>query len=146
IAGDVGPRVEAYKQLALATALRGLEDYGAAKVALDKATGVTDPRFLVRVGLLHLAAGGIAEAATARGRIRWYASEPEPEPLVQHLDAELLVARGLAVAALELVGDGEGLRAARLRGRALFDAGKASEARDQLAAALALAPDDLESR
>jgi tetratricopeptide (TPR) repeat protein len=146
VAQEVGPRVAAYKHLAKATALFGLEDYGGFETELDLATGPGDPRFLARVGLLRLGQGRIAEAAAARAKVRWYAEKPEPDPLVGLLDAELLLARGLASAAHGLVVDRAGLRAARLRGRAMFDAGNMAAAVTELGAALESAPDDLETQ
>jgi tetratricopeptide (TPR) repeat protein len=146
VSQDAGPRVAAYKRLALATALYGLEDYATFAAELDQARGVDDPRFLARVGLLRVAQGKIADAAAARSTIRWYAAQPEGDPLVALLDAELLLARGLPAAALEVIGDQEGLRAARLRGRALFDAGKPVEAIAELGEAIEIAPDDLDTR
>jgi tetratricopeptide (TPR) repeat protein len=142
----VGPRVEAYKRLALATAHYGLEDFQAFTSELGEATGVDEPRFLARVGLLRVARGDLADAAAARAKIRWYADKPEADPLVQLLDAELLLARGLPAEALRQVGKLEGLRAARLRGRAMLDLGKAGEAQKELADALAVAPEDIETQ
>ena len=139
-----GPRVDGYKHLALATALLAQEDYKSFAAELAQATAVSDPRFLARVALLKAQQGKLAEAAQARAEIKWYADKPQPDPLVGILDAELRLASGLARDAYAGVEKVEGLRASRLRGRALFDIGKAREAREELGEALKIAPKDLE--
>lgn len=144
IPGKRGPRVEGYKHLAMATALLSQEDYKSFAAELDKAEAVSDPRFLVRVALLRAQQGKLAEAAKARAEIKWYADKPQPDPLVGILDAELRLASGLARDAYAGVEKVDGLRASRLRGRALFDLGKAADAREELGEALKIAPKDLE--
>jgi tetratricopeptide (TPR) repeat protein len=139
-----GPRVDAWKHLAMATALLSQEDYKSFAAELAQAEGVADPRFLVRVALLKAQQGKLVDAAKARAEIRWYADKPQPDPLVGILDAELRLASGLARDAFAGVEKVEGLRASRLRGRALFDVGKAREAREELGEALKIAPKDLE--
>ena len=139
-----GPRVDAWKHLAMATALLSQEDYKSFAAELAGAEGVKDPRFLVRVALLKAQQGKLADAAVARAEIKWYADKPQPDPQVGILDAELRLASGLARDAFAGVEKEEGLRASRLRGRALFDLGKAREARDELGEALKIAPKDLE--
>jgi tetratricopeptide (TPR) repeat protein len=128
----------------MANALLAQEDYKSFAAELDKADGVSDPRFLVRVALLKAQQGKLTDAAKARAEIRWYADKPQPDPLVGILDAELRLASGLARDAYAGVEKVEGLRASRLRGRALFDMGKASDAREELNDALKIAPKDLE--
>ena len=144
VAQKRGPRVEAYKHLALATAYLGQEDYESFAKELDLATGVEDPRFLVRVGLLRVQQGNLAAAAKARQHIRWYADKPQPDPLLIALNAELLLGSGLASEAYSEVEKQDGLRAARLRGQSLFDLGKAGEAVRELNDALEIAPGDLD--
>lgn len=144
VAQKRGPRVEAYKHLALATAYLGQEDYESFAKELDQATGVEEPRFLVRVGLLRAQQGNLAAAAKARQGIRWYADKPQPDPLLIALNAELLLGSGLASEAYAEVEKQDGLRAARLRGQSLFDLGKASEALRELNDALEIAPNDLD--
>jgi tetratricopeptide (TPR) repeat protein len=144
VASKRGPRVEAYKHLAMATALLAQEDYKSFAAELALASGATDPRFLARVGLLRAQQGKLTDAAQARGEIRWYAEKPQQDPLVAILDAELRLASGLARDAYAGVEKVEGLRASRLRGRALFDLGKANEAREELGEALKISPKDLE--
>ncbi|HEU5056368.1 MAG TPA: tetratricopeptide repeat protein [Kofleriaceae bacterium] len=139
-----GPRVDGWKHLAMATALLSQEDYKSFAAELAQAEGVSDPRFLVRVALLKAQQGKLADAAVARADIKWYADKPQPDPLVGILDAEIRLASGLARDAYAGVEKVEGLRASRLRGRALFDLGKAREAREELGEALKIAPKDLE--
>ncbi len=139
-----GPKLLAWKELAIASAQAALEDYEASNAALEKATGPEEPRFLARVGLAHIAEGRIVDAAKVRGEIRWYAADPQPFPLVMALDAELLLARGLPSEALEAVGDLSGVRATAIRGRALFDLGRSEEALAAFEKALEEAPENLE--
>src|SRR5690606_23334761 len=144
VAGKLGPRVEAYKHLAMATALIAQEDYKSFAAELGAATGVQDPRFLVRVGLLRAQQGKLAEAAAARSEIRWYADDPQPDPLLAALDAHLYLASGLARQALAKVEQQDGPRADVLRGRAPFALGTTSQAREALDPARAAAPEDLD--
>ena len=144
IATAQGPRVEAWKHLALASAQLGQEDFKAFAVEIDKASGVSEPRFLSRLALMRVAQGKLVQAAEARQDIRWYADKPQPDPLVVALDAELRLASGAARDAFTQVENEDGLRAARLRGRALFDMGQSEKARAELDEALAIAPKDLE--
>jgi tetratricopeptide (TPR) repeat protein len=137
-----GPRVEAWKQLAMASAYLTQQDFEGFTKALDKATGVNEPRFLARLGLLRLHEGKLADAAKTRAEIRWYADKPQPDPLVVSLDAELRLASGMAREAHAAVAKEGGLRAANLRGRALFDLGRWDEALAELDQALQIAPKD----
>lgn len=141
-----GSALVAWKELALATAQFTLEDYEAFNEALDKATGPKAPRFLARVGLARVQQGRIVDAARVRGEIRWYAPDPIKGPLVQALEAELYMARGLPKSALEALGDQAGLRARSIRGRAMFDMGKHGEALKIFEEALNDSPDNLELR
>src|SRR5882762_7948396 len=101
----------------MASAFLAQEDYEGFAKSLDKAVGVAEPRFLVRIGLLRAQEGQLADAAKARSLIRWYADQPQPDPLVIALDGELRLASGMAREALAAVEKEAGLRAARLRGR-----------------------------
>jgi tetratricopeptide (TPR) repeat protein len=143
VAQKRGPRVESWKQLAMATAYLTQQDYESFSKALEGAVNVVEPRFLARVGLLRMQEGKLAQAARARSEIRWYADKPQPDPLVIALDAELRLATGLAREAFAAVEKEGGLRAARLRGRALFDMGKWEEAVTELDQALQVSPRDL---
>ncbi len=137
-----GPRVEAWKQLAIASAYLTQQDFEGFTKALEKAVGVAEPRFLARLGLLRLHEGKLAEAAKTRAEIRWYADKPQPDPLVVSLDAELRLASGMAREAHAAVAKEGGLRSANLRGRALFDLGRWDEALAELDQALQIAPKD----
>lgn len=141
-----GSRLLAWKALALASAQAALEDYSASNTALKEAEGPDEPRFLARVGLARIAQGRIVDAAKIRGQIRWYAADPDSHPLVKALDAELLLARGLPSEALGEIGDMTGVRAAGLRGRALFDLGRSEDALEAFEKALAAAPENLETK
>ncbi|HTE56066.1 MAG TPA: tetratricopeptide repeat protein [Kofleriaceae bacterium] len=143
VAAKRGPRVEAWKQLATATVYLTQQDYEGFAKALDLAVNVPEPRFLVRVGLHRVQEGQLSDAARARKDIRWYADKPQPDPLVIALDAELRLASGLPREAFAAMEKEPGLRAARLRGRALFDMGKWEEAVTELDQALQLSPRDL---
>jgi tetratricopeptide (TPR) repeat protein len=137
-----GPRVEAWKQLALATAYLTQQDFEGFTKALEKAVNVSEPRFLARLGLLRVQQGQLADAAKLRSQIHWYADKPQPDPLVIALDAELRLASGTPREAYAAVAKEGGLRAAGLRGRALFDQGKWDDAMSELDQALAVAPKD----
>ena len=136
VAAARGPRVAAWKQLAVATAALTQQDYEGFSKALDLATNVREPRFLVRLALHREAQGELAEAVRLRRDIRWYADKPQPDPLVVALDAELRLSSGMARDAFAQMEKEPGLRAARLRGRALFDMGKWEEAVSELDQAL----------
>jgi tetratricopeptide (TPR) repeat protein len=136
-----GPRVAAYVQLWLAYANHTLEYYRPAREALDKATKVTEPRFLARVALLRALMGDLKGAAEARAGVTWYGkAKPESDPIVSLADAELLLASGLPQRALDTA-KGDSVRAHLLRGQALLDLGKAKEALDELEPAEKAAPE-----
>ncbi|HWM87099.1 MAG TPA: tetratricopeptide repeat protein [Kofleriaceae bacterium] len=143
VAQKRGPKVEAWKQLAMASAYLVQQDFEGYAKALDKTVGVVEPRFLARLGLLRVHQGQLADAAKARSEIRWYADKPQPDPLVIALDAELRLASGMAREAFAAVQKEGGLRAAKLRGRALFDLGRWEEALPELDQALQISPKDL---
>jgi tetratricopeptide (TPR) repeat protein len=138
-----GVRVGAYKQLALAMTRYFFEDYGDFATHLEKAVNVSEPRFLARVALARILAGDLEKAGEVRDRIRWYANEPEPHPLVTQVNAEIHWHTGDARAALETIGDAPGVRAGWLRGRAHFALGDFKQAREELNQVLEKAPDDL---
>jgi tetratricopeptide (TPR) repeat protein len=144
VAAARGPRVAAWKQLAVATAALTQQDYEGFSKALDLATNVREPRFLVRLALHREAQGELAEAVRLRQDIRWYADKPQPDPLVVALDAELRLSSGMARDAFAQMEKVPGLRAARLRGRALFDMGKWEEAVAELDQALQISPRDIQ--
>ena len=142
----LGPRVNAYRQLAYALAYYGLEDYVQFRKSLEAATGPTEPRFLARVALARVLAGDLAPAAEARGQIAWYGKDKaESDPLVALVDAALLLASGLPEKALDTA-KGDSVRAELLRGQALMDLGRAKDALTELDGAVKSAPDSIEAQ
>ncbi|RMH40043.1 MAG: hypothetical protein D6689_14955 [Deltaproteobacteria bacterium] len=144
LSDDAGPKVAAWKALALVSTHRQLEDYEEMGKALASATGIDAPRFLARVALAQLDLGRVEAALKARRRIRWAGAEPDRYPLVAALDAELLLASGLADAAVANVDGIDAPVVRKVRGRALFDAGKYEDALAELDKAATLAPGDPE--
>ena len=149
IVANIGPRVAAYKLLALALANGGIEDFPKAAESLKKATAVKPPnevRFWARVGWAHYAAGNFADAAAARAKIAWYGkSAPEDDPAVKLVDAGLTLASGLPEKALDIASKLEGVRARILRVYALLDLGRAKEALAEADEVLAKAPENQEA-
>ncbi|MSP16315.1 MAG: hypothetical protein EXR73_06840 [Myxococcales bacterium] len=146
-----GRRVQAWKHLALAIhhavhATDAARDYERSDEELEAAltTGLTEPRFLLRVALARVDRGAIGDAEKMRRRIRFYGDQPAREPLLALLDGELYVANGIPAEALTAVAqaDSQVPRVHRVLGRALLDLGRARDALVPLAAALVLAPDD----
>lgn len=144
-----GPRLHAYKVLAGALASYLIEDYVKFSEQMAKAQEETvrEPRYLARVSYGRLLEGKIKEAGEVRAQVAWYGeTNPEPPlPLITLLDAELLLVTGLPGETLKKLAGLDGIRAKRLRGRALYDQGKAREALDELGGVLESAPDDLEA-
>ena len=152
---NVGPRVRAYRQLALGLAKYQIEEYEEFAKALTGAVddgAPTEPRYLGRIALARLLAGDFAGAARARGSIAWFGKgKPESDPVVTVFDASLLVESGLPARALDVLGDLEGTRAHLIRAQALIDLGardkgRLAEAVKEAEAALAGAPDNAEAR
>ncbi len=142
---DLGERTDAYRQLALALAYYGLEDYVRMDEALGKAKQYREPRFLSRYALARILQGNLSMAAVALSEIKWYGSgKPEADPLVTLVNGALQLAAGTPEAALETLGKLEGTRAQILRGQALLDLGKYKDALAELEAAQASAPESLE--
>jgi tetratricopeptide (TPR) repeat protein len=141
---QLGPRVAAYRQLALAMAHYSLEDYVRFREALAAATGPHDARFHARIALARILAGDLAAAAEARAKVAWYGkTKPETDPLVALVDAALLVASGLPEKAIDMA-KGDSVRAMLLRGQALLDQGRHKDALAELDRAQAAAPDNIE--
>jgi tetratricopeptide (TPR) repeat protein len=141
---QLGPRVAAYRQLALAMAHYALEDYVRFRESLAAATGPHDARFHARIAQARILAGDLAAAAEARSKVAWYGKDkPETDPLVALVDAALLVASGLPAKALDLA-KGDSVRAMLLRGQALLDLGRAKDSLAELDRALAAAPESIE--
>ncbi|MBE7453772.1 MAG: tetratricopeptide repeat protein [Kofleriaceae bacterium] len=145
LAKEQGTRTAAYRQLALALAHHGLEDYVRMSEALAKASGVREPRFLARVALARILQGKVADAARALADVKWYgAGKADPDPLVTLVNGALQLAGGTPEAALETLARLDGTRAELLRGQALVDLGKYKDALAELEAAQASAPESLE--
>ncbi len=146
---NIGPRVGAYRNLAMALANIGIEDYPKSVESLRKATALkppNEPRFWARVAWAHYTSGDLAETAKARARIAWYGkSKAEDDPTVQLVDAALLLASGLPEKALEQASKIEGIRPRLLRGYALIDLGKAKDAMAEADEVLKKAPENVEA-
>jgi tetratricopeptide (TPR) repeat protein len=151
---NYGPRVRAYRQLALGLAKYQIEEFEAFDKALTQAIddGPPEPRYLGRVALARLLAGDFPAGVRARGAIAWFGKgKPESDPVVTLFDATLLVESGLPARALDVLGGLEGTRAHIIRAQALIDLGatdkgKLSEAVKEAEAALAGAPENAEAQ
>ncbi len=148
---NFGPRVAAYRNLALAMADVSIEDYAHSLEALRKATSgkgtPSDPRFLARVAWVYYQRGSLAEAATFRKPIAWYGkSKAEDDPVVKLVDAGLFVAGGLPSRALDVSSKLVGVRASILRAYSEIDLGKAKDAVAEMDEALKKAPENLEAQ
>ena len=148
---NFGPRVTAYRNLALALADAGIEEYAQSLDALRKSmaskTPLSEPRFLARVAWAHYARGELAEAAAARKPIAWYGKgKPEDDPVVMLVDAALLLASGLPEKALDMSSKIAGLRPAILRANADIDLNKPKDAITEMTELLKKAPDNLEAQ
>ncbi len=146
----LGPRVGAYRNLALSLANSGIEDYPKAMESLRKATALNPPneaRFWARIAWAYYTTGNLAETAKARAKIAWYGkSKAEDDPTVMLVDAGLLLASGLPEKALDLASKIEGIRPRLLRVNALLDLGKAKEALGEAEEVLKMAPDNVEAK
>ena len=147
---NYGPRVMAYRNLALSLAETGIEDYPRAAEMLKKATALkppTDPRFWARIGWAHYQRGEFAEAANSRKHIAWFGkTKAEDDPSVMLLDTALLVASGLPEKALNLGSKLTGVRASILRAYADLDLGKPKDAIGEMDEVLKKAPDNFEAQ
>jgi tetratricopeptide (TPR) repeat protein len=157
----IGPRVTAYRSLALSLAELAIEDYTNSGKDLARAVGAhppVEPRFWARVAWAHYARGELAEAAKARANVAWYPREraasptgdknakPEDDPEVVLVDAALLVASGEPDKALDLAARLKGLRPAIVRAYADLDLGKAKDASAELDDVLKKSPENLEAQ
>jgi predicted Zn-dependent protease len=147
---NFGPRVTAYRELALALAEFGTEDYAKSAEDLKKSTGnksPTEPRFLARVAWAYYIRGDLKQAAETRGRIAWYGKgKAEDDPAVQLVDAGLLLASGLPDKALDVASKLQGVRPGMIRAYADIDLGKAKDAFDEADKIVQKAPDNLEAQ
>ncbi len=147
---NFGPRVTAYRHLALALAKDSIEDYTASAEDLKKATAgkpPVEPRFWARVAWAHYIRGELAQAATARGKIAWFGKKnAEDDPAVMLVDAALLLASGLPDKVLETASKIEGIRPRLLRAYADLDLKNAKDAIENLDWILERAKDNLEAQ
>jgi tetratricopeptide (TPR) repeat protein len=150
---DRVPRAYAYKNLALALADAGIEEYAQSLEALRKSmagkTPPSEPRFLARVAWAHYARGELAAAANARRPIAWYGpkgSKPEDDPVVTLVDAALLLASGLPDKSLDLASKLSGVRPALLRAYADLDLNKPKDAIEEATDVTKKAPDNVEAQ
>jgi predicted Zn-dependent protease len=143
----LGPRLLGYRQLALAFANIGLEDYPRAREAAAAATGVSEARFQAKRAWLELQLGNVTEAAKARSAVQWFGKgKAEPDPAAILVDVGLEVAASLGEKALEQAGKLEDLRARRLAAWALIDLNRPREALEEAEKLLAKAPENLEGK
>jgi tetratricopeptide (TPR) repeat protein len=147
----LGPRVAAFRQLAIALADYATEDYLGFKEALASSqsgqTVPSEPRFLARIAMANLNAGDLEGAARARGAVHWFGKETaETDPLAQLVDTGLLVASGLPQRAYEEAAKQEGVRARIYRVQSLLDLQKYKDALTEADELLGLAPDNREAQ
>ncbi|HET9625414.1 MAG TPA: tetratricopeptide repeat protein [Kofleriaceae bacterium] len=147
---ELPARLSAYRYLASSLANTGIESYPSANEALAKAVGghpPNEPRFWARVAWAQYARGDLAHAVAARSRIVWFGqSKAEDDPVVQLVDAALLLASGLPDKALALAEKLQGVRPQLLRAYADLDLGHGKEAVKEAEAALVKAPDNVEAK
>ena len=146
---NLGPRVTAYRELALALAKINVEDYVGAGESLKKATAKppVEPRFWARAAWAHYLRGEFAQAATARGKIAWYGKKgAEDDPAVMLVDAALLLASGLPQKVVETASKIEGIRPRILRAYAELDLKNPKGAIENLDWILERAPENLEAQ
>ncbi len=147
---NVGPRVTAYRNLALSIAKANIEDYTGAAESLKEATAnkpPLEPRFWARVAWAHYQRGELPQAATARGKIAWYGKkDAEDDPEVMLVDAALLLASGLPDKVLETASKIEGIRARLLRAYADLDLKKPKDAIENLDWILERAKENVEAQ
>jgi tetratricopeptide (TPR) repeat protein len=148
---QLGPRIAAYRLLALALVKYALEDYPGFKESLAGAqSGATVPsesRFYTRVAMAQLLAGDLEAAARARGAVNWYGSQKaEEDPQAHLVDTGLLVASGLPERALEEAMKIEGVRARIFRVQSLLDLQRWKDALDEANELKELAPENIEAQ
>lgn len=147
---NFGPRVTAYRNLALSLAEAGIEDYARSAEDLKKAVGnhpPLEPRFWARIAWAHYTRGELKQAAEARAKIAWYGKgKAEDDPAVQLVDAGLLLASGLPDKALDVASKLQGVRPGLIRAYADMDLGKAKDALDEADKVIAKAPENLEAQ
>lgn len=142
----LGPRVAAYRGLALAFAHIDVEDYPRAKEAAA-GSEVSEARFQARRAWLQLQLGNIEAARNARALVLWYGKKnAEPDPGAILIDVGLEVAAGLGAIALEHAVQIKDLRGRRLAAWALIDLDRPREALVEIEKVLAKAPESVEAK
>jgi tetratricopeptide (TPR) repeat protein len=151
LAEKLPARLQAYRDLALSFINTALQDYVKAKESLQAATGgkhpPNEPRFWARVAWADYTRGDLAATTAARGRIVWFGQgKAEDDPVVQLVDAGLLLASGLPAKALALADRLQGVRPQLLRAYADLDLGKPKDALKEADAVLKKSPDNVEAK
>jgi tetratricopeptide (TPR) repeat protein len=151
LTGTQPARLQAYRDLAQALAAAVTQDNVKAKETLQKATGGSrppnEPRFWARVAWAYLLRGDVAGTTGARSRIVWFGQgKAEDDPVVQLVDAGLLLAAGLPDKALALAERLAGVRPQILRAYADLDLGKPRDALKEADAVLKKSPDSIEAK
>jgi tetratricopeptide (TPR) repeat protein len=151
LTGTLPSRLQAYRDLALAIAATVTQDNVKAKEMLQKATGgkhpPNEPRFWARVAWADVMRGDVPGTIGARSRIVWFGQgKAEDDPVVQLVDAGLLMASGLPDKALALAERLQGVRPQLLRAYADLDLGKPREALKEADPVLKKSPDSMEAK
>jgi predicted Zn-dependent protease len=149
---NFGPRVTAYRNLALALAESSIEAYPSSAASLTKATASkppAEPRFWARVAWLHYLRADFVNLALVRDskKIAWFGkTKAEDDPAVQLVDAAIWMATGEPDKALDVASKLAGIRPQLLRAQALLDLRKPKDALGELDAILEKAPDHVEAQ
>ena len=150
LSGDLPSRLRAYRELALSLANSVMQDFTGAKKALTAAVAKrppNEPRFWGRVAWANYVRGDLVGTTAARARIVWFGQgKAEDDPVVQLVDAALLLASGLPEKALALAERLQGVRPQILRAYADIDLGKPKDALKEAAEALKKSPDNIEAK
>jgi predicted Zn-dependent protease len=150
LSGELPSRLKAYRELALSLANSVLQDFAGAKKALQSAVAKhppSEPRFWARVAWANYARGDLVGTTAARARIVWFGqAKAEDDPVVQLVDAALLLASGLPEKALSLAERLQGVRPQILRAYADLDLGKPKDALKEANEVLKKSPDNIEAK
>jgi tetratricopeptide (TPR) repeat protein len=147
-----GPRVDAYRALALSLAQTNQEEYEKANTLLKAATAKPpgEPRFWARVAWAHIVRGELEVAAKiTHDKIRYFPTgkgQEEEDPPTKLVRIANLLASGLPQKALDGASKLDGVRSRILRAYALLDLGKPSEALTEMDEVLKRAPDNIEAK
>jgi predicted Zn-dependent protease len=157
----LGPRVAAYRDIALALADIGIEDYPKSGELVKKAAGEmpkgwkrdraplwpAEPRFLARVAWMHYVRGEVKPTIESRALIAWYGKgHAEDDPAVMLVDAGIAMAEGSPEKVLDITSKLDGVRPRILRAYAELDLGKAKDALSDMDDVLKKAPENLEAQ